>query len=82
MAFHVIPNGGSVFLPMHIPVLICGAPYGLACGIITPFLSSMTTGMPPAMILPQMMIELAVYGLVTGLCENTSISKTKCPNYT
>lgn len=24
MAFHVIPNGGSVFLPMHIPVLICG----------------------------------------------------------
>lgn len=73
MAFHVIPNGGSVFLPMHIPVLICrlfcGAFYGLTCGIITPFLSSMTTGMPPAMILPQMMIELAVYGLVTGLCE-------------
>ncbi len=24
MTFHVIPNGGSVFLPMHIPVLICG----------------------------------------------------------
>lgn len=73
MAFHVIPNAGSIFLPMHIPVLICGlfcgAPYGLVCGMITPFLSSMTTGMPPAMILPQMMIELAVYGLVTGLCE-------------
>ena len=73
MSFHVIPNGGSVFLPMHIPVLICGlfcgTPYGLACGMITPFLSSMTTGMPPAMILPQMMIELAVYGLVTGLCS-------------
>ena len=67
MAFHVIPNAGSIFLPMHIPVLICGlfcgTPYGLAC------LSSMTTGMPPAMILPQMMIELAVYGLVTGLCS-------------
>ena len=73
MAFHMIPNAGSVFLPMHIPVLICGlfcgAPYGLACGIITPFLSSMTTGMPPAIILPQMVIELGVYGLVTGLCE-------------
>ena len=71
--FHVIPNAGSIFLPMHIPVLICGlfcgAPYGLVCGMITPFLSSMTTGMPPAMILPQIMIELAVYGLVTGLCE-------------
>ena len=72
MAFHVIPNGGSVFLPMHIPVLICGLfcgwPYGLACGILTPFISSVTTGMPPAMILPQMMVELAVYGLVAGLC--------------
>ena len=72
MAFHVIPNAGSIFLPMHIPVLICGLfcgwPYGLACGIITPFLSSVMTGMPPAMMLPQMMIELAVYGLVAGLC--------------
>ena len=47
MAFHVIPNAGSIFLPMHIPVLICGLfcgwPYGLACGIITPFLSSVMT---------------------------------------
>ena len=81
MAFHVIPNGGSIFLPMHIPVLICGlfcgAPYGLACGIFTPFLSSMIIGMPPAMILPQMMIELAVYGLVTGLCEKHIILKNE-----
>ena len=41
MAFHAIPNAGSIFLPMHIPVLICGlfcgAPYGLACGMITPW---------------------------------------------
>ena len=71
IAFHVIPNAGSVFLPMHIPVLICGlfcgAPYGLACGIITPFISSVMTGMPPAMMLPKMIIELGVYGLVAGL---------------
>ena len=64
MAFHVIPNAGSIFLPMHIPVLICGLfcgwQYGLACGILT--------GMPPAMMLPQMIIELGVYGLVAGLC--------------
>lgn len=33
------------------------------------FLLSVTTGMPPAMMLPQMMVELAVYGLVAGLCE-------------
>lgn len=23
-AFHMIPNAGSVLLPMHIPVLLCG----------------------------------------------------------
>ena len=28
MAFHGIPNAGTVFLPMHIPVLLCG----LVCG--------------------------------------------------
>ena len=74
MTFHMIPNGGSVFLPMHIPVLICGLfcgwPYGLACGIITPFISSVMTGMPPAMMLPKMIIELGVYGLVAGLCAS------------
>ena len=24
MAFHVIPNAGTVMLPMYIPVLLCG----------------------------------------------------------
>ena len=28
MAFHAIANAGPIFLPMHIPVLLCG----LACG--------------------------------------------------
>ena len=71
MAFHSIPNAGSVFLPMHIPVLLCGLicgwPYGLACGVLAPLLSSLMTGMPPAAILPGMLCELAVYGLVSGL---------------
>ena len=70
MAFHTVPNAGSIFLPMHIPVLLCGFvcgwPYGLACGVLGPLLSSLTTGMPPAAILPSMVCELAVYGLVTG----------------
>ena len=37
------------------------------------------TGMPPAMILPQMMVELAVYGLVTGLCEKHINFKNEMP---
>lgn len=71
MAFHAIPNVGSIFSPMHIPVLLCGLVcgplYGLLCGVIGPLLSSLITGMPPFVYLPGMLIELAVYGLVSGL---------------
>lgn len=70
-AFHAIPNAGSIYCPMHIPVLLCGLisgwQYGLICGIAGPLLSSLFTGMPPAAMLPQMMIECAVYGTVAGL---------------
>lgn len=70
MAFHAFPNGGNVFLPMHIPVLLCGLicswPYGLVCGLLGPFLSSVLTQMPPAAFLPSMMVECAVYGCVAG----------------
>ena len=71
MAFHSVPNAGTVFLPMHIPVLLCGLicgwPFGAVCGLLGPFLSSIVTGMPPAAMLPSMMIECCTYGLVTGL---------------
>ena len=71
IAFHSIPNAGSVILPMHIPVLLCGMiaswPYGLICGLMGPMLSSVLTGMPPAAILPAMMVECAVYGAVSGI---------------
>lgn len=69
--FHLI-GAGSVFLPMHIPVLLCGLcfgwQYGLAVGVVTPLLSSLFTGMPP--IFPTavaMMFELGTYGALTGM---------------
>ena len=71
MAFHAIPNAGTLFSPMHIPVLlsglICGWSFGFLCGLAGPLVSSLITGMPPLAYLPSMMIELAVYGLVSGL---------------
>jgi niacin transporter len=71
IAFHSVANAGSIFLPMHIPVLLCGLicgwPYGLACGVLAPTLSHLITGMPPAAVLPGMLFELAAYGLISGL---------------
>jgi len=71
MAFHMVPNAGMVFLPMHIPVLLCGLlcgpVWGLACGILAPLLSHLLTSMPAAAMLPAMLCELAVYGLAAGM---------------
>lgn len=61
---------GSVFSPMHLPVLLCGLlcgwPYGAFCGVAGPLLSSLS-GMPSAAALVHMLPELFTYGLMTGL---------------
>lgn len=72
-AFHMVPNAGSIFLPMHIPVLICGficGPwYGLLVGFMTPVISHFIFGMPLTIMLGQMIVELSMYGLFTGLFD-------------
>lgn len=69
--FHAVPNAGNVILPMHLPALLCGMlcgpVHGTLCGLLGPLLSSLLTGMPPAAVLPSMMLECAVYGLTFGL---------------
>ncbi len=67
-----IPEIGSMLLPMHIPVLICGYvcgwQNGLLVGAILPLLRSIIFGMPP--MFPKalaMAFELAVYGAMTGI---------------
>ena len=46
-----IPQIGSMLLPMHIPVLLCGLvcgwQYGAAVGFVAPLLRSVLFGMPP-----------------------------------
>lgn len=83
-AFHAIPNAGNIFLPMHIPVLICGficGPlYGLLVGMITPILSHLIFQMPVAMMLSQMIVELSIYGLCTGLLNKIINTKNELLN--
>lgn len=72
--FHFLggAQAGMVFLPMHIPVLICGlmlgSLYGSAAGLLIPVLSFLITGgsMPSAERLPFVIIELVLYGIASG----------------
>lgn len=71
MAFHTIPNGGTMFSPMHFPVMIaglaCGPFFGLLVAVFGPFLSYVCTGMPGLSYLPSMIIECAFYGMIPYL---------------
>ncbi len=68
---HSIPRSGQIFLPMHIPILICGFvcgwPFGLLVGALAPLLNHLLTVMPPQAILVQMTVELAIYGFLAGV---------------
>lgn len=66
-----IPQIGSMLLPMHIPVIlcgfICGWPYGLLIGLLAPLSRSLLLGMPP--FFPTalcMAFELMAYGAFSG----------------
>ena len=66
-----IPAIGSMLLPMHIPVLICGfvlsCKYGLLVGVITPLLRHLIFGMPPLLTAITMAFELGAYGFFSGM---------------
>ena len=68
---------GETFLPMHLPILLVGliaGPYaGAAAGLLGPLASFALTGMPGAVMLPFMMIELCAYGLISGMMRNVEI---------
>ncbi len=65
------PQMGKAFLPMHMPVMlcgfICGTPYGIIVGMIAPLLKSILTGLPVMTSAVSMAFELAVYGGLCGL---------------
>ena len=66
---------GQVFSPMHFPVLVCGLllgwKYGLITGLLTPLITSFMLQAPPLFPMATVMsLELAVYGLLSGLIYN------------
>ena len=80
-----IPSIGSMLLPMHIPVLLCGLicgwQYGLVVGAVLPVLRSAIFGMPPMFpTAVAMSFELAAYGLVAGLMFGLIFGKLRKQN--
>ena len=71
-----IPQIGSMLLPMHLPVLVCGLicgwQYGGIVGFILPLLRYALFGMPPMPNGIAMAFELAAYGSVAGFLYNRS----------
>ena len=73
---HMFGIPGTILLPMHIPVLLCGllcgAQFGTICGVIVPVLSSLLTNMPTVYpMLPIMAAQLMTLGLCAGLFRKT-----------
>ena len=69
-------------LPVLLGGFILGPWFGALVGVLSPLVSSLLTAMPALARLPFMMIELAVYGLVSGLMYNTfKFNKKKMGTY-
>ena len=68
---------GETFLPMHLPIILAGllaGPYvGAIAGLLGPLASFALSGMPGAVMLPFMMIELCAYGLFAGFLSNVKM---------
>ncbi len=69
---------GETFLPMHLPVLMiglmAGPAAGLIAGILSPLVSFALSGMPGALMLPFITVELAGYGLISGLMAKSRMN--------
>jgi hypothetical protein len=75
-AFHQYPTAGPTFLPMHFFIfaaaLTCGWQAGAIVGLLTPFASYLVSGMPALTVLPQIAVEVTIYGLLAGLLRQKS----------
>ncbi len=69
--FHLIPQGGIIFSPLSLVILVGAYKFGWKVGLLaalaSPLVNHLLTGMPMWDILPVMTMKLAVLALVAGL---------------
>jgi hypothetical protein len=58
---HLIPGGGAALMPLYFLTLVASLRYGLGVGLLTavlsPVVNNLLFGMPPAEILPSIVIK-------------------------
>ena len=71
---HLIPRGGLIFLPIYFFTLIGAYKYGWKVGLLTalfsPQINHALFGMPPAAVLPAIMIKSILLALAAGLAAH------------
>ena len=69
--FHLIPQGGVIFSPLSLVILVgaykFGWKTGLLAALLSPVVNHLLTGMPAAEVMPVMALKLAVLAIVAGL---------------
>lgn len=67
---HMVPQGGFIFLPIYFFTLIAAYRYGFFVGLLTALLSPLVNhvlfGMPPAAVLPILLIKSSLLALAAS----------------
>ncbi|CEA16192.1 hypothetical protein ING2E5B_1444 [Fermentimonas caenicola] len=67
---HLVPQGGFIFLPIYFFTLIAAYKYGIHVGLLTAILSPLANnlifGMPPAAVLPAIIIKSAILAVAAA----------------
>ncbi len=70
---HLVPQGGLIFLPIYFFTLIAAYKYGIHVGLLTAVLSPLANhllfGMPPAAVLPAIMIKSVILAIAAALAS-------------
>jgi len=68
---HLVPSGGLIFLPIYFFTLIGAYKFGITVGIFTailsPLVNNLLFGMPPAFVLPAILIKSCLLAITAGI---------------
>lgn len=72
--FHLIPNGGLIFLPIYFFTLVAAYKYGWKVGLLTaicsPLFNHLLFGMPPLHLLPAILLKSSLLAVVAGVAAS------------